>query len=83
MSRCVAKIAFKYLAWTMGPSFLMNPCFDENRAYILRGELGPRQSFLSIRDTSILLEEQTGPKVTNGHVMAINWDLLPDRSSAM
>jgi hypothetical protein len=79
MARCVAKIAFNYLAWTMGPSFLMNPSFDEIRAYILRGEFGPGQSFFSIRETSILLEEQAGSKVTNGHVMAINWGLVPDQ----
>jgi hypothetical protein len=79
MARCVAKIAFNYLAWTMGPSFLMNSCFDEVRGYILRDDLGARQSFVSIRNTSILLEEQTGPKVTHGHVMAINWGLLPDQ----
>jgi hypothetical protein len=79
MARCVAKIAFNYLAWTMGPSFLMNPCFDEVRAYILRGEFAPGQSFFSIRKSSILLEEQTGAKVTNGHVIAINWGLVPDQ----
>ena len=79
MARCVAKIAFNYLTWTTGPSFLMNPCFDEVRAYILHGDLGARQSFVSIRDSSILLEEQIGPKVTGGHVMAINWGLLPDQ----
>src|SRR6185437_11634764 len=48
MARCVAKIAFNYLAWTMGPPFLMNPCFDEVRAYILRGEFALGQSFVSI-----------------------------------
>lgn len=79
MARCAAKIAFNYLAWTMGPSFLMNPSFDEIRAYILRGEFAPGQSFLSIRKSSILLEEQAGSKVTNGHVMAINWGLVPDQ----
>jgi hypothetical protein len=79
MARCVAKIAFNYLAWVMGPSFLMNPCFDEIRAYILHGDLGSRQSFVSIRGSSILLEEQTGPKVTSGHIIAINWGLLPDQ----
>jgi hypothetical protein len=79
MARCVAKIAFNYLAWTMGPPFLMNPCFDEVRAYILRGEFAPGQSFLSIRESSILSEEQIGPKVTGGHVLAINWGLVPDQ----
>jgi hypothetical protein len=36
MARCVAKIAFNYSAWTMGPSFLLNPSFNDSRIHPTR-----------------------------------------------
>jgi hypothetical protein len=46
-ARCIAKIAFNYLAWNFGSKFALNECFDEVRAYILRGDLCG-QAFISL-----------------------------------
>lgn len=39
LGRAMAKISFNYLAHSMGASFALRSCFDEIRAFILRGIL--------------------------------------------
>lgn len=72
-ARCIAKIAFNYLAWNFGAKFVLNECFDEVRAYILRGDLCG-QTFISLANKSILLREQLGGKAINGHILVVDWD---------
>jgi hypothetical protein len=78
-ARCVAKIAFNYLAWSFGPQLVLNESFDEVRTYILHGDLCGQQAFVYIRDKSLLVEEQAGGKATNGHIVVAGCGVEPDQ----
>jgi hypothetical protein len=76
-ARCIAKIAFNYMAYNLGPGFALHESFDEVRAYIRYGDLSCQQAFVYIRDQSLLREEQMGGKVTNGHILVVDWGVDP------
>jgi len=79
-ARCVAKIAFNYLAWNFRPEFVLNESFDEVRNYIRSGDLCGREAFVYIVNKSVLLEEQIGGgKVTNGHIVVVDWGIDPNQ----
>ena len=58
---------------------MLNESFDEVRAYILHGDLCGQQYFVSIRDKSLLFEEQMGGKATNGHIVVAEWGAEPNQ----
>lgn len=76
-ARCVAKIAFNYMAHNLRPGFALHESLDEVRAYIRYGDLFGQQAFVYVRDQSLLREEQMGGKVTNGHILAVDWGVDP------
>jgi hypothetical protein len=76
-ARCVAKIAFNYMASNLGPGFALHESFDEVRTYIRYGDLCGQQAFVYVREQSVLREELMGGKVTNGHIMVVDWGVDP------
>jgi hypothetical protein len=76
-ARCIAKIAFNYMTHNFGSGFALQESFDEIRAYIRYGDLSGPQSFVYIRDQSLLREEQMGIKATNGHILIVDWGVDP------
>lgn len=76
-ARCVAKIAINYMAHNIGSGFALHESFDEIRAYIRYGDFSGQQAFVYPRDQSLLREEQMGSKVTNGHILVVDWGVDP------
>ena len=76
-ARCVAKIAFNYMAYNLGPGFVLHESFDEIRTYIRHGNLCDQQAFVYAPNKSLLREEQIGGKVTNGHILVVDWGVGP------
>jgi hypothetical protein len=75
--RCLAKIAFNYLAFVVGEDFARKPDFDAIRAFIRYGT-EPENDLVRVSRTPILANELlTGAHVTNGHIIAV--EALTDR----
>jgi hypothetical protein len=74
IQRCIAKIAFNYLAAVRGPEFVLHPDFDDIRAYIRYGTK-PRVKAVRPLKGSFLLEERHGQVVTRGHILRVDWSV--------
>jgi len=75
----LAKIAFNYMAWAVGPEFALRPEFDAARAFVRYGT-EPSNEIVRLRRKPILCEELlTGIKITNGHVVTLNTNPDQDR----
>jgi hypothetical protein len=69
--RCLAKIAFNYLAFVAGEEFAKRPDFDAVRAFIRHGT-EPENDLVRVGRRPILATELlTGARVTNGHIIAV------------
>jgi hypothetical protein len=78
VQRCIAKIAFNYLAKVRGAEFVLHPDFDDIRAFIRYGTQ-PRVQVVRPLKGSFLLEERHGRVVTRGHILRLDWSV--DRQS--
>lgn len=72
--RCIAKIAFNYLAWKHGAQFALRPDFNVIRSFI---RIGTTPSYpLLVADMSpILGDDLPALRQTNGHLITLNWSL--------
>jgi|SRR5271157_16802 len=75
--RCLAKIAFNYLAWAAGPDFALRPEFDRVRSFILHGT-EPSDEIVYLHKKPIVAQELIGGiKITDGHLVAL--EAMPDQ----
>lgn len=74
IQRCIAKIAFNYLAKVKGTEFVLRSDFDDIRAYIRYGTK-PRVKVVRPLRGSFLLEERHGQVVTRGHILRVDWSV--------
>ena len=74
--RGIAKIAFNYLASCEGAAFVLNRDFDRIRNYIRCGEEidMTKPGFVYVMDEPILTEERIGYRVTDGHLLRLQWE---------
>jgi hypothetical protein len=72
ISRCIAKLAFNYLAYVKGPPFVLRSDFDGVRAYVLTGKKPSVRIVRPFRG-QFLLEERYGGKATHGHILRVDW----------
>lgn len=74
--RGYCKIAFNYLAYVVGNSFVLQSDFNDIRRFIRNGE-GESGKFLDVNLPPILYEDQwlkkIGAKVTQGHLATVDW----------
>jgi hypothetical protein len=70
--RCIAKIAFNYLAKTAGSDFVRKPDFDPIRSFIRHGTR-PKHDFFNISNYPILAYDSLTYRQTNGHLLTVNW----------
>lgn len=75
MSRCVAKIAFNYLAYVLGENtdVLMRPDFDGVRKYVREG-IFPGYPVLSFSSKPKFDQDAERPPFVNGHILAVGSD---------
>jgi hypothetical protein len=78
ISRCIAKIAFNYLAYCCGAPFVLVSDFDDVRAYIREGRK-PVVTVVRHHRKRLLIEEAFGGRATEGHIILIDW--TPDARS--
>ena len=72
VKRCVAKIAFNYLAYTSGSAFAHSESFHAIRSFIREGqELG--YPVIRVTDDPILANDFRHLRQTNGHLITVNW----------
>jgi len=70
--RCMAKIAFNYLAKTAGDDFVRKSDFDPIRSFIRHGTR-PKYDFFKISNYPILAYDSLTYRQTNGHLLTVNW----------
>ena len=72
MSRCVAKIAFNYLAYVLGENthVLLRTDFDGIRKYVREG-ISPGYSVLSFSSKPKFDQDADRPPFVNGHILAV------------
>lgn len=70
--RCIAKIAFNYLAKTAGDDFVLKDDFDSIRSYVRYGTR-PNYKFFKISNYPILAYDTLTYRQTNGHLVTVNW----------
>ena len=70
--RCMAKIAFNYLAKTAGADLTQKEDFNSIRSYIRYGTR-PNYQFFYISNYSILAYDTLEYRQTNGHLVTVNW----------
>jgi len=70
--RCMAKIAFNYLAKTAGDEFVKKSDFDSIRSFIREG-VRPKHDFVRISNYPILAYDSLTYRQTNGHLVTVNW----------
>jgi hypothetical protein len=80
ISRCIAKVAFNYLAFVHGAAFVLSTEFDSVRAYIRYGQK-PAVTIVRPHTKGLLLEERLGGSATDGHILQIDWS--PDNRSVV
>lgn len=66
--RCMAKIAFNYLAKTAGDEFVKKSDFDSIRSFIREG-IRPKHDFVGISSYPILAYDSLTYRQTNGHLV--------------
>lgn len=72
VNRCVAKIAFNYLAYTSGDSFVHGESFDAVRSFIRAGQK-PGYRLVRVSDDPILADDLKHIRQTDGHLITVNW----------
>lgn len=72
VKRCVAKIAFNYLAYTSGDAFVHGESFHAVRSFVRQGE-APDYPVVSATDNPILADDQRHLRQTDGHLITVNW----------
>ncbi len=74
--RALSKIAFNYLAYVIGSSFLLRVDFNDVRKFIRFGE-GDSNKFFAVNVSPILYEDQKikklKAKTTQGHLVNVEW----------
>lgn len=70
--RCIAKIAFNYLAKTAGLSFVLRNDFNAMRSYIRYGT-EPGYDFVKISDQPILASDSKTQRETKGHLIIVDF----------
>jgi hypothetical protein len=75
MSRCVAKIAFNYLAYVLGENaeLLLRDDFDAVRKYVRDG-IFPEYPVVSFSNTPKFEPDTEKPPFVDGHIVAVGWD---------
>ena len=70
--RCVAKIAFNYLAWRQGAEFVRSDGFNALRAFV---RYGKRASYplVAVRTAPILADDTPSTRQTDGHLVTAAW----------
>ena len=69
--RCLAKIAFNYLAFVAGDEFVLQSQFDSVRSFIRYGTEAT-DGIVYFRSRPILAQEiLTGTRITNGHIITV------------
>lgn len=76
--RCVAKIAFNYLAYTQSREFALQEDFSPIRRFIRYGH-DPGFVVVMVDSQPILTDESARIRQTNGHLVTVNW--AQDRTS--
>lgn len=75
--RCLAKIAFNYLAFVAGDEFARKPDFDPVRSFVRYG-VEPHEGIVLLSRNPILADELVaGRQVTDGHILTV--EVLTDR----
>jgi hypothetical protein len=72
--RCVAKIAFNYLAWIAGRDLLIEPAFCPTRRFI-RYEENPGYPVVVVDEQPILIEDLPRKRQTIGHLVTVDWTI--------
>ena len=72
VQRCAAKISFNYLAWRVGPEFLLTQDFDQVRTFIRYGTL-PAGPIVQISAEAVLADDSPTVRQTNGHLLTVDW----------
>jgi hypothetical protein len=70
--RSVAKIAFNYLAYWEGASFVQHPAFDKARRYIRWGH-APGYELIRVAQASVLGDEPEEGQRRLGHLITVSW----------
>ena len=70
--RCVAKIAFNYLAYTSGADFVRGRSFQAVRSFIKEGQV-PNYPLIRISSVPILADDLRYLRQTDGHLVTVNW----------
>lgn len=70
--RCVAKIAFNYLAYTSGAGFVRGESFHAVRSFIREGQ-EPDYPLIRISDEPILTDDLRHLRQTDSHLTTVNW----------
>jgi hypothetical protein len=75
MSRCVAKLAFNYLAHVLeeNTSRLLQPEFDAVRDYVRYGS-NPAQPIVYFSEKPDFEQENSSCSFVDGHILAVGWD---------
>jgi hypothetical protein len=71
--RCVAKMAFNYLAAVMGPDFVLNSDFDPIRHFIREGT-DPAYRIVTESHRPILADDDVSHRQTRGHLIVVQPD---------
>jgi len=74
--RAVAKIAFNYVAYIHGASFVLRSDFDDLRSYIRYGTHSALTQFVRPFNTPILADDHIHLRQTNGHLITFDWNHL-------
>lgn len=70
--RCIAKIAFNYLAKIMGIDFVTKQEFDSIRTYVRYGK-GPGYDVVRVEREPILAHDSVRLCQTSGHLVTVGW----------
>lgn len=76
--RCVAKIAFNYLAYTQSREFVLQEDFSAIRQFIRYGD-DPGYAVIVVDSQPILRDDSVMKRQTNGHLVTVDW--AQDRTS--
>jgi hypothetical protein len=73
LKRAVAKIAFDYLAWSLGAEFVLDPMFDKIRNFVRYAtDLG--FPIVQASTLPILADDARDERQTRGHLVKVNLD---------
>ncbi len=70
--RCVAKIAFNYMAAVAGADFARSACFKAVRDFI-RSAVKPPYALVVPHAGAILYDDTPTRRQTNGHILTLKW----------